>query len=375
MTEIDEGWRTHRAVRRSNGSEAHAPGSMSGGEADDVAETMRSVVGLPSAAAARQQAEQDVHEVAMFLARVDQRQRVGQRVPDAKPMKEILGSFREVPRDLIRVQVLAAAATARHLEGAQSMSARRWQQLAQDNAARLDALRGLGGRRDSVADLSGVVTAGQAAKRDAQNDRRIFDASAALAMGYVAARGLPAFDTLSELSGRVLDIGGLPKSVDSTPVRVVPERDVDESPELADPGEQSIDDAPMAGLDETPDRRRDTESEVTRDCAATARSGPESQTGGVDVDRMRDALNRAGHGIAQAVGPVSGDDEVVPAMAPVNLVHLTEELLGALGAVGQGHLQSVAEMLSSGRAAESTRDAAYVRGLEVEQDRDRSVAL
>ncbi|WP_348257222.1 hypothetical protein, partial [Salmonella enterica] len=56
-------------------------------------------------------------------------------------MKAVLGAFQGSPATQTTVQILAAAATARHFHGQNSAVARKWEQLAQDNAVRLEAMR------------------------------------------------------------------------------------------------------------------------------------------------------------------------------------------------------------------------------------------
>lgn len=300
---------------------------------------------------ARTQALQDVHDAAEFLAKVDQRRRDGHQVPAPKPMKEVIAAFRGSPQDQTMIQVLASAATARHLEGPQSSNALRWQKLAQDNAARLAALRQHARRSDLLADARNGTTPDQVTQREAQrteqeshSDKRIFDASAALAMGYVAARGLPAFDTLSDLSDRQLDTSELDETTTPAGASDPFQAAAEASEQFLGPSLETEGDQADHSPTELPSNRGD------------------------DIGQI---ANRVGRGLAQAVGTVVGDDEAAPNMSPVNLAHLTEELLGALGAVRLGHPRSVTEMLNTERTPDETNELAFDPGAEVDRGVDK----
>jgi hypothetical protein len=270
---------------------------------------------------ARAQARQDVHDTSAFLARVADRQRSGEPMRQPKPLREVLDAFKGSPADQTRIQVLAAAATSRHLEGEQSPNAQRWEQLAQDNAARHEALRNHSQRHNQFLDQSEGRTPDEAAQRgaartaaEAQQDKRVFDAAAAVAMGYVASKGLPPYDQLAELSENQLG--------------PLPEPESTESP-----------------------------------TAQTSRpAGPST------AQKTQDLVETAGRGIAQALGPVAGDDEVAPNLSPVDLTKLTQELLGALQAATSGHPRSIKEMLNVERAPDEDNEVAFAPVPELERD-------
>lgn len=69
---------------------------------------------------------------------------------------------------------------------------------------------------------------------------------------------------------------------------------------------------------------------------------------------MQDVLNAAGKGLAQAVGPVVGDDDVAPNLSPVNLAQFNEEMASiaagmapAMRAAMSSHPRSVKELLNA----------------------------
>ncbi|UIR39717.1 hypothetical protein LZP97_26415 (plasmid) [Rhodococcus sp. DMF-1] len=105
--------------------------------------------GVPHRRPARAQATQDVLDLAAFLGKVETERRRDRPTPTPQPMRDVLGAFHGSPAAQTTIQILAAAATARHV-GAQSAGARRWETLAQDNAARLEAVRAQQHRQDQA---------------------------------------------------------------------------------------------------------------------------------------------------------------------------------------------------------------------------------
>jgi len=193
-----------RRFLRNRGRAAHpteaasAPNSPDGSSAGAQAR--------PQPRPARTQASQDVTDLVGFLRQVDGRRAQGHPAPAPKDRTEVLGAFRGQPAEQTTVQILAAAATARHV-GAQAQITRKWEQLAQENAARLDALRAQQYRKEQQRyvqvqmppdEIARRLAERQATDRDADN--RVFDAAAAVALTYVAARSVPSFDKLAELS-------------------------------------------------------------------------------------------------------------------------------------------------------------------------------
>lgn len=304
---------------------------------------------------AHEQAHQDVVDVAGFLSKVDRARSQGRSAPRPQPMREVLGAFHTSPRDQTRVQVLAAAATARHLEGAQSANAQRWERLARENADRLEALRGQQRHREQVAYQAAGTSPEQIQQRDAErsasetdSDKRAFDAAAAIALGYVAARGLPPFDRLAALSAEHLDVPAPEATFE-----------VDEEPTT------DVQSDPAAGADVEQGRAADEAVDVSADLEPVA--APE--TGGASApNRMGPELERAGRGLASAIGPTHGDDEVAPNLSPVHLPQLTDELLGALRAAQLGHPRSVTEMLNIEREPDQNNEAAFIPDMGVERD-------
>lgn len=154
---------------------------------------------------ARAQAAQDVVDLVGFLREADNRRTQGRAVPTPKSTHEVLGAFGGQPAQQVTIQVLAAAATTRHL-GAHARTTATWEQLAHENAARLEALRAQQYRRQqqqymqmqmSPDEITRRIIERQAADRD--SDTRAFDAAAALALSYVAAESVPSFDEVVAL--------------------------------------------------------------------------------------------------------------------------------------------------------------------------------
>ncbi|ETT25553.1 hypothetical protein RR21198_3675 [Rhodococcus rhodochrous ATCC 21198] len=114
-------------------------------------------------------------------------------------MRDVLGAFRGLPAAQTTIQILAAAAAAaaRHV-GAGSAGACKWETLAQDNAARLEAVRAQQRQQDQARYAATQMPPEQVrprtterAQADAEMDQRVFDAAAALALSYVAVQSLP----------------------------------------------------------------------------------------------------------------------------------------------------------------------------------------
>ncbi|USI92847.1 hypothetical protein [Rhodococcus pyridinivorans] len=167
---------------------------------------------VPQTKPATAQASQDVVDLVGFLREAENRRAQGRPAPTPKGMKDVLGAFRGQPAQQATIQVLAAAATTRHL-GAPAQNTRKWEQLAQQNAKRLQALRAQQYRREQHRyvqvqmppdEIQRRIAGKEAADRD--NDKRAFDAAAALALSYVAAKSVPSFDKLAELAEQHLTL-------------------------------------------------------------------------------------------------------------------------------------------------------------------------
>lgn len=275
------------------------------------------------------QPDQRVYDIAAWLHTADLRSRAGEAVKPPKPINEVLGLFKSAPIDQTRIQILAAAAAARRLEGEQSANAQRLNKLVVETQTRLNAIRDLERRtaalehreketpREKIAewDQNRIV-------RETANDRNIFDAAAAVAAGYVAARGLPAHDQLAQLADEQL--GPVPTT--------------------------APDNAPT-----TP-----------------TQSGP-SKTG-----QIKSVLDSAGRGLAQAVGPVAGDDEVAANLSPVNITQVTEEfaqlaasIAPALKAAMGSHPRSVKELLNIVQRPDEESDVAFEQDAHVRREAER----
>lgn len=141
---------------------------------------------------------QRVHDIAAFLTDVEERHRTGQKIARPKPIREVLGVYRGAPIDQTRIQVLAAAAAARHLEGPESANAQRLNKLVQDNDARLHALREHERRNAVLFHAANETTKEDIAaadqeriERETTNDRRVFDAASAVALDMSPRVGFP----------------------------------------------------------------------------------------------------------------------------------------------------------------------------------------
>ncbi|NRI68795.1 hypothetical protein FEZ60_25065 [Rhodococcus sp. MS16] len=216
-------------------------------------------------------------------------------------MGSVFGAFKGSPINQTRIQVLAAAATARHLEGPDSENASKLSQLVEDNAVRLQAIRdeerhraGIEHEKNGTPQAEIDAEEKTRTEQEAREDKNVFNAAAAVSLGYVAAQGLPTYEQLADLSEAQL--GAVPEEI-----------------------------------------------ETAADTDSASRSGR----------GVADVLSAAGRGLAQAVGPVVGDDDVAPNLSPVNVAQLNEELASiaaslapAMKAAMSSHPRSVKEMLN-----------------------------
>lgn len=360
------------------------------------------------------QATQDVVDVAAFLGNVETERRHGRPAPTPQPMQTVLGAFRGAPGTQTAIQVLAAAATARHFGGAQSVNALEWEALAQENATRLEAIRALQHRQEQARYAAARMPQEQIHQRaterahaDAEVDRRVFDAAAALALSYVAARSLPPFGKLAALSYEHLavpdpSLDDAPEpaadrpnepSTDNRTLENDANSDADRTPEEEaeteiEPGVDLDKDIPDTGEvdaqaepDELDTDARGDEAETSADVVEVedadvsddleqvtepAQENRPAQKSGPDLGKLGAVLESAGRGIATAIGPVQGGDEVAPPLSPVDLSQLSQELLEALSAAMSGHPRTVHEMLNIEREPDRNNEAAFVPDLRFE---------
>lgn len=279
------------------------------------------------------QPDQRVHDIASWLHNANLRARAGEAVKPPKPIKEVLGHFKSAPIDQTRIQILAAAAAARTLEGEQSANAQRLNKLVVETQTRLNAIRDHERRTAALEHREKETPREKIAEwdqnrvdRESANDRNVFNAAAAVAAGYVAARGLPAHDQLAQLADEQL--GPVPE-------------------------------APAPAPDKTPQ--------------------PEKHSGPSKAGQIKNVLDSAGRGLAQAVGPVAGDDEVAPNLSPVNMTQVTEEfaqlaasIAPAMKAAMGSHPRSVKELLNIVQTPDEESDLAFEQdtGLGVERERE-----
>ncbi|MGW3482415.1 hypothetical protein [Rhodococcus indonesiensis] len=99
------------------------------------------------------------------------------------------------------------------------------------------------------------------------------------------------------------------------------------------------------------------------------------QHNGTDLHTFGSVLHTAGRGVASAVGPIRGDDDVAAPLSPVDLSQLGPELLDALGAAVSGHPRSVTEMLNLQRGPDRNHEAAFVSDTGIEHGRGMAVGL
>lgn len=151
------------------------------------------------------------------------------------------------------------------------------------------------------------------------NDSRIFTAAAAVALGYVAARGLPPYAALSSHSEEHL--GPVPPA----------------SVEQEEPHLQS---APVPGI---------------RD--------------------WQNGMRAVGSKLARAAGPVLGDDEVEANMSPVSAAELSEDILQGLRAAGESHPRSIEELLNVERHPDEESEVAFEQDYTAELEKDSELEL
>jgi len=335
------------------------------------------------------QARQDVIDVVAFIHKVDTERSQGRPAPRPQPMQTILGAFRGFPATQTTVQILAAAATARHF-GGENSTARKWEKLAQDNAARLDAMRARQHRQEQSRYVQAQLPPEEIDRRiservtaDRETDKRAFDAAGALALSYVAAKSLPPLDKLADLSRKHLTVDEIP----------VPSNDVSSSLKEQIPGGQSKDVSEEVGadtgldLDKSPDVS-DTADEIGRDILADTAVEAEpdanvsdqleqvtqpAQKIGSDVGKIGSVLESTGRGIASAIGPINGNDEVAPPLSPVDVNQLSQELLSALEAAMSGHPRSVTEMLNIERQPDHTNETVFEPDLGLESRQEATL--
>ncbi|AXY49362.1 MULTISPECIES: hypothetical protein [Rhodococcus] len=329
------------------------------------------------------QARQDVVDVAAFIVKVDTERSQGRPAPRPQPMHNILGAFRGAPETQTTVQILAAAATARHFGGENSAAARTWEKLAQDNAARLDAMRAQQYRQDQTRYVQAQLPPDEidrhineriAADRD--TDKRAFAAAGALALSYVAVKSLPSFDKLADLSREHLTVDeptAVPRDVAS---RLAGQTHGAQTREATPDTGSDLDKSPSAGdtSDETErDVQADTAAEADPDADVSDQLGQVAQPApltGPELGKPGAVLERAGRGIATAIGPVNGDEEVAPPLSPVDLSQLSHELLSAIGAAMSGHPRSVTEMLNFECRPDHTDEMVFAPDMGLERSHE-----
>ncbi|MCD2114049.1 hypothetical protein LQ384_23315 [Rhodococcus rhodochrous] len=336
------------------------------------------------------QARQDVVDVAAFIRKVDTERSQGRPALRPQPMQTILGAFHGSPATQTTVQILAAAATARHFSDENAAAARKWENLAQDNAARLNAMRAQQYRQEHSRYVEAQLPPEEIDRRtteritaDHETDMRAFDAAGALALSYVAAKSLPPFDKLADLSRKHLaayEATALSDDVASSVEEHIPGTQIGDVTETtaADPGIH-LDKSPDAS-DTTDATKRDVQADTAAETEPDADVSDQlqqvtqpAQKAGPDVGKIRSVLESAGRGIASAIGPVNGDDEVAPALTPVDVNQLSQELLSALGAAMSGHPRSVTEMLNIERQPDHTNETVFEPDLGLESRQEATV--
>lgn len=370
-----------RRFLRNRGRSAPAPKPTNPAASDTSAGA--GVQAVPQARPATAQASQDVVDLVGFLREAENRRAKGQPAPTPRGMNDVLGAFRGQPAQQTTIQVLAAAATTRHL-GAPTHNTRKWEQLAQQNAERLQALRAQQYRQEQHRyvqvqmppdEIQRRIAGKEAADRD--NDKRAFDAAAALALSYVAAKSVPSFDKLADLSAQHLAVveptavvpasvaGSFAHAADADTVEMNFEnfeKDADSSPAADSPDPRS---EPAAAVEE------DHEADVSDQLERVEEPAPTNRE---DLGRIGAVLESAGRGLATAVGPINGDDEVAPPLSPVNLNQLSQELVDAIGAAMSSHPRSVTEMLNIERQPDHTNEAAFVLDTGVEHSQQTTLS-
>ncbi|MGX4712000.1 hypothetical protein [Rhodococcus ruber] len=374
-----------RRFLRNSGRSAHPTDASIPPFSETVAPAGEQTV--PQRRPATTQASQDVVDLVGFLRAAENRRAHGRPAPTPKSMRDVLGAFRGQPAQQTTIQVLAAAATTRHL-GAQSQNTRRWEQLAQENAARLEVLRAQQYRREQQRyvqvqmppeEIQRRMAEKEAADRD--SDNRAFDAAAALALSYVAARSVPSFAKLAELSEQHLSVewaSEVPESVtesfaraadeQTAPAGTVTEMDVDESASSPEASGDTDPQTDMAAAVEEVEEVEDADVSAQLEHVSQA-----AQKNGADLDKIGSVLESVGRGLATAIGPVNGGDEVAPPLSPVDLNQLSQELLSAIGAAMSSHPRSVTEMLNVERRPDRTNETAFDPDMGVEHSQEATL--
>lgn len=325
--------------------------------------------------AATARATQNVVDIAAFIGKVETERSLGRPAPKPQPMQDVLGAFRGAPAMQTTIQILAAAATARHF-GARSAGARTWETLAQDNAARLEVVRAQQYRQEQARYLAAQTPPEQVQQRTAERaqaevekDRRVFDAAAALALSYVTVKSLPSFEKLVELSNEHLEVPD-------------PDHDYVENAAETEAGRTRDEEADRdtgAGVD-SGNKALDTAAQTSADVVGDADGSDEleqvpqpRQKSGIGVGNLGSALGSVGRGIAIAIGPTHEDDDIAPPLSPVDLPQLSQELLGALGAAMSGHPRSVTGMLKIKREPARVNEVASVPEMGIEPSQEMTV--
>ncbi|WP_161996130.1 hypothetical protein [Rhodococcus sp. YH1] len=341
------------------------------------------------------QARQDVVDVVAFIREVDTERSQGRPVPRPQPMQTILGAFHGSPATQTTVQILAAAATARHF-GGENSTARKWEKLAQDNAARLDAVRAQQYRQQQSRYVQAQLPPEEIDRRiservtaDRQTDRRAFDAAGALALSYVAVKSLPAFDKLTELSHEHLVADMVPEPEHTSeaarqPTRYpdgrvggeAPDLDASRLPEQADAVTEvktGIDLAKKVAYDEENTAEALADADVSDELQQVPAPDGVEQRNGRDLSKLGPVLETAGRGVATAVGPVNGEDDIASPLSPVDLNQLSQELLSAVGAAMSSHPRLVTEMLNIESEPDPRNEAAFVPDMGVEHGQEATL--
>ncbi|MCW4356167.1 hypothetical protein ONR57_22940 [Hoyosella sp. YIM 151337] len=218
-------------------------------------------------------AERKISAVTRFVDNVEQRRAAGQHTPQPRPTEDITRQLTLQQR--AAAQALAAAAAARHLHGSEAEKARDYAAIAAENERRL------------TEEHERARQHAQAEQQRERNDRTIFEAAAALAAVYTAAKLIP--HTSHEL---------------------------DEQARAAFTGHAAEPTAPT--------------SSATNSASLTT------------VALAGAAL----HHTRQTMGQVAGDDHVEPPMTDgANPGQIPHEIIDALTAAKLGHPRTPAEML------------------------------
>jgi len=335
------------------------------------------VQAMPQTRPATAQTSQDIVDLVGFLREAENRRAQGQPAPTPKAMKDVLGAFQGQPAHQTTIQVLAAAATTRHL-GAPTHNTRKWEQLAQKNAERLQALRAQQYRQEQDRyvqvqmppdEIQRRIAEREAADRD--NDKRAFDAAAALALSYAAAKSVPSFDKLAELAEQHLtsdehtpEVSEHGAEEPATTTQTADAVNFDKSPDVPESSNKA---EPAVSVEEVEEvEEADAFNELERVRGTDKKNG-------ADLGKIGSALDSVGRGLAPAIGSINGDDEVASPLSPVDLNQLSQELLSALGVAMSSHPRSVTEMLNIERQPDHANEAAFVPGGGVEHSQEAAL--